>query len=108
MATLHTTYYRQSPVKKHWIHRYWWVIAFTALCGVFYLHGIRHKKVIYQETAQRLQELETEKALAIAEQEDLLLQIQSQSDPAWIEMVLKRNLGLVAPDQTKVYFSQNQ
>jgi hypothetical protein len=82
------------------------VIAFVALCGVLYLHGVRQKNVTYQEMTARLQVLEAEKTLATAEQEELLLQIQSQSDPAWVEMVLKRNLGLVPDGQTKVYFHQ--
>jgi len=107
MATINTTSLRHPLLKRHWLHRSWWVIAFVALCGVIYLHGVRQKNITYQEMTGRLQILETEKALALAQQEELLLQIQSQSDPAWVEMVLKRNLGLVPEGQTKVYFHQN-
>ena len=103
MATTHT----QPLSKKHWLHRSWWMIAFVALCGVLYLHGVKQKNMVYQEMAERLQILEKEKALALAEKEELLLQIKSQSDPAWVEMVLKRNLGLVSEGQTKVYFHQD-
>lgn len=35
----------------------------------------------------------------------LMRQINSQSDPAWIEMVLKKELGLVPEGQIKVYFT---
>ena len=107
MATIHTTSFRQPLPKRHWLHRSWWVIAFISLCGVLYLHGARQKNITYQEMDGRLQILEKEKALALVEQEELLLQIQSQSDPAWVEMVLKRNLGLVPEGQTKVYFHQD-
>jgi hypothetical protein len=107
MATIHTTSLRHPLLKRHWLHRVWWVIAFVALCGVLYLHGVRQKNITYQEMDVRLRTLEIEKTLALAEQEELLLQIQSQSDPAWVEMVLKRNLGLVPEGQTKVYFHQN-
>lgn len=107
MATIHTTSLRQPLLKRHWLHRSWWVIAFVALCGVLYLHGVRQKDITFQEMAGRFRILEAEKALALAEQEYLLVQIQSQSDPAWIEMILKRNLGLVPEGQTKVYFHQN-
>jgi hypothetical protein len=103
MATVHTTSYRE---KRHWLQRNWWVIAFASLCGVLYLHGVRQKNTAYFEMTARLQGLEAEKALALADQEELLLQIQSQSDPAFVEMVLKRNLGLVPEGQTKVYFHQ--
>jgi hypothetical protein len=107
MATINTTSLRHSLLKRHWLHRSWWVIAFVALCGVIYLHGVRQKNITYQEMTGRLQILEAEKTLALADQEELLLQIQSQSDPAWVELVLKRNLGLVPEGQTKVYFHQD-
>lgn len=42
----------------------------------------------------------------MAEQQELILQIESQTDPAWVEMVLKRNLGLVPEGQVKVYFKK--
>lgn len=107
MATIHTNSLRHPIPQRHFLSRSWWVIAFVALCGVLYLHGVRQKNITYQEMEGRLQTLELEKTLALAEQEELLLQIQSQSDPAWVEMVLKRNLGLVPQGQTKVYFHQN-
>jgi hypothetical protein len=37
-------------------------------------------------------------------QEKLLLTINSQSDPAWIELVLFRELGLVPEGAAKVWF----
>jgi hypothetical protein len=107
MATIHTTSLRHPLPQRHFLNRSWWVIAFVALCGVLYLQGVRQKNITYQEMDGRLHILEIEKALALAEQEELLLQIQSQSDPAWVEMILKRNLGLVPEGQTKVYFHQN-
>ena len=107
MATLHSTPFRDSLTSRTWLHRNWWVIAFMALCGVLYLHGVRQKNLTYREMSGRLQVLEKEKLLALAEQEELFLQIQSQSDPAWVEMILKRNLGLVPEGQTKVYFQQD-
>ncbi len=107
MATINTTSPRHPVAHRSWLQRYWWVIAFASLCGVLYLHAMREKNIIYLEMAGRLQTLEKEKALAIAEQEELNLQIQSQTDPAWIEMVLRRNLGMVPEGQTKVYFHQD-
>lgn len=107
MTTHPTTFVRHSLGHRTWLHQNWWVIAFVALCGVLYLHGIRQKNLSYQEMSGRLQTLEEEKAVALAQQDELLLQIQSQSDPAWIEMVLQRNLGLVPEGQSKVYFHQN-
>ena len=37
-------------------------------------------------------------------QKYLTRQINSQSDPSWIEMVLKKELGMVPEDQIKIYF----
>lgn len=38
------------------------------------------------------------------QKEYLTRQINSQSDPAWIEMVMKKELGLVPEGQVKIYF----
>lgn len=39
------------------------------------------------------------------EMEDLALQIRSQQDPAWVEMVLLRELGVVPEGWLKVHFA---
>lgn len=89
-----------------WFHRSWWVVGFILLCSMIYLHALRQKDRSYQELTHQFEALEQEKIAALAQQEELLLQIDSQSDPAWVEMVLKRNLGLVPEGQVKVYFQQ--
>ena len=89
---------------EKWLSRSWWVILFVVLSSVIYLSAMRQKEHAYKEMAARLHSLENEKALVLAERQDLLLQIKSQTDPAWVEMVLKRNLGLVPEGQVKVYF----
>jgi hypothetical protein len=108
MAIINTAHIRHSLNKSwmqhRWLHRSWWVIVFVALCSVLYLHAMRQKEASYKEMMSRLEILQQEKVLAQAQQEELLLQIQSQSDPAWVELVLKRNLGMVPEGQTKVYF----
>ena len=67
---------------------------------------MHQKNNSYEEMLTRLHSLEKEKAIAMAEQQELILQIESQADPAWVEMVLKRNLGLVPEGQVKVYFKK--
>jgi len=47
-----------------------------------------------------------EKSEAIKRREALLQQINSESDPAWIELVLMQNLGMVPENQQKVYFME--
>ncbi len=48
--------------------------------------------------------LNTQKEELLVEHEDLVLQIQSQSDPAWIQLTLMKGLGLVPDGQMKIFF----
>lgn len=82
----------------------WWMIGFVAFGALFYLYAMGEKDQTYNEMSGRLRLLETEKEMVLAQRQELHLQIKSQSDPAWVEMVLKRNLGLVPERQVKVYF----
>lgn len=104
MAKQNTAQIRRPFVQPTWLHRHWWVMVFVGLCAVFYLHAMRQKDHAFQEMTVSLRTLEKAKAEVVAQQEELLLQIHSQSDPAWVEMVLKANLGMVPEGQTKVYF----
>ncbi len=81
-----------------------WFFLFLAAAALFYFYFIREKNRTYTEMTVQLRSLEKERAEALKAHSDLLLQIQSQSDPAWVEMVLKRNLGMVREGQVKVYF----
>ena len=46
------------------------------------------------------------KKLALEKQKGLLRQINSQNDPAWIELMLMKEMGLVPEGQTKVFFTK--
>ena len=109
-------HYARRPFPKTWkeraketfIRRSWWMFLFLALCYLMYSHGMHKKKQSLAALKQRLTELEIEKCLALEEQEDLLLQIKSQSDPAWIQMILMKGLGVVPEGQIKVHFKKDQ
>jgi hypothetical protein len=64
------------------------------------------KKQTFSTLKAKVQVLENQLCAAIEKREDLLLQINSQSDPAWTEMLLKKHLGMVPYGQTKVYFEE--
>lgn len=85
---------------------WWWVFAIAALVSFFYVPAMRGKKMTLNELAFRLQEMEKEKCCAMQEKEELALQIHSQNDPAWIEMVLMRDLGVVPEGWLKVHFKK--
>lgn len=86
--------------------KWWWVGVVCLTSGVFYIHARNEKCAAIEGLSFRLQEMEKEKVMAIQEQEDLKLQIASQNDPGWIEMVLMRDLGLVPEGWLKVHFKK--
>lgn len=94
--------------KKRWtpssVRGSGWFFILLGAAALFFMHAMEEKKRTYQEMVSKFQQLEKEKAAALSIKHDLALQIQSQSDPAWVEMVLKRNLGMVREGQVKVYF----
>jgi hypothetical protein len=89
---------------KGWTRSSGWFFLFLAAGALFYFYAIREKSRVYNEMVVKLYQLEQEKQEALKIYSDLTAQIQSQSDPAWVEMVLKRNLGMVREGQVKVYF----
>lgn len=85
----------------------WWVLLFFIGCYFCYEHGLRKRDQDFTKLSTQYLELQQEKKEALAQQEDLLLQINSQSDPEWIELTLMKGLGLVGEGQTKVLFTND-
>lgn len=54
----------------------------------------------------QLMELKRDKIEANQLNEKLLKQINSQSDPAWVELTLIKVLGLIPENHRKIYFQQ--
>ncbi|MGR3973533.1 MAG: hypothetical protein QRY72_03055 [Candidatus Rhabdochlamydia sp.] len=84
-----------------------WFLCLVACSAVAFGYLMKQKEESYQLMVNKLKELEQEREKALCHQEELRLQIQSQSDPLWVEMVLKRQLGMVSQGQTKIYFHNN-
>ena len=82
----------------------WWVVAFVLVCTIIYEQGLKERDLLYQQLTQKLMTLQQEKQDALQQQQNLQLQINSQSDLAWIELTLMKGLGLVPDGQQKVYF----
>jgi hypothetical protein len=89
-----------------WFLHSWWVLAFCCLAAIVYLHAMKQRNVALAELQFRFSEMEKEKRLAVQDKEDLALRITSQSDPAWIELVLLRELGVVPEGFVKVHFKK--
>lgn len=86
--------------------RFWWVVVFTIFCGAIYFQAIKRRESTLLELSFRLQEKEKEKLIALQEKDDLMLRLQSQNDPAWIEMILMKELGVAPEGWIKVHFSR--
>lgn len=106
--------HKRIPCKLAWMERLfeslflhsWWVWLFFFFCFCLYLPTIkkRNEEIAYFQS--RYNSLEEEKLAALNEREDLLLRLHSQSDPAWIEQVLIRELGVVPDGYLKVHFKK--
>ncbi len=83
----------------------WWAILFAGVFSFVYFHGMHEKSLQLKELQGRLKGLEHDKLLAQQAQEELLMEIQSQTDPAWIELRLMEELGMTPQGAVKIYFN---
>lgn len=86
--------------------RSWWVILFLLISYVGYDMGIKKRNRAIFDMKFKYDNLLKEKYLMLNQKEDLQLRLQSQSDPAWIEMVLMKELGVVPENKIKVHFKK--
>lgn len=82
----------------------WWVCFVMIACLLVLEQGLKSLKHSHEQLHQQRLLFTQEKEKALALQESLKLQINSQSDPAWVELVLKKELGLVPEEHIKVLF----
>ncbi len=87
--------------------RSWWVFLILALSVGVYSHAMQKKKVAISSLQTHFNTLLEEKLALQNVKEDLSLQINSQSDPAWVELTLMKVLGLVPEGQVKVFFQND-
>jgi hypothetical protein len=86
--------------------RCWWVFTFCAATLFVYFQSQKEKTGAIRELAFRLEEMHKEKQQVLSIRENLQLRIASQNDPAWIEMILMRDLGVVPEGFLKVHFKK--
>lgn len=84
--------------------KWWWVILCSILLIMFYEQSAKGRKREYIYLETRLAQLQRQRALALETNRELNLQVDSQSDPEWIELILQKSLGLVPEERTKVFF----
>lgn len=82
----------------------WWVILFILCCYGLYVRGLAKRDNDFTKLHAQYVELQKDYKYAVGHKEILLSQINSQSDPEWVELTLMKGLGLVPDGQTKVVF----
>lgn len=73
-------------------------------CYLCYDYGMELRKSDFDKLHAQYMDLQREKLRAYMLKESLTLQVNSQSDPEWVELALMKGLGLVPEGQTKVVF----
>lgn len=94
-------------MRKKWIaSAKQWALPFCFVTGAFVFLEISLKQLENEGEILEKQwfNLKMELKSLEIQKEYLTRQINSQSDPAWIEMVMKKELGLVPEGQVKIYF----
>lgn len=82
----------------------WWVILIAIFSYMWLENENKKQEKTFHALSTRLMELKNEKIYAQRKQELLLKQINSQSDPAWVELTLIKGLGLVPEHHKKIFF----
>ncbi|MBF8262596.1 MAG: hypothetical protein HW387_261 [Parachlamydiales bacterium] len=105
ISQIHSKSVRSSIMRKLFVHS-WWAVVFSTLCIAFYFQAAHSRSTVLFDLSSRMQDMEQEKLIVAQEQDELNLRLQSESDPAWIEMTLMKELGVVPEGWTKVHFQK--
>ena len=82
----------------------WWVLTFIFLSLSLCFQSLYYKNSVTSDLKNKISHLNQIKEAAIQERKELLVHLQSQNDPDWIELILKERLGLIEEGETKVIF----
>ena len=95
---------KPSSLLEEFFLRSWWVVLFSLLCLLLYEQGQKHRKVFFEELNAKFRELQSDREKAQKLNHELMLHINSQSDPAFVELTLMNILGVISEGQVKVFF----
>lgn len=91
---------------KGFVRKSWWLGIVLLLCGGYYYHSLCPKEVEIHALKYKMQEMEKEKDLSLHERDELKARIRSHDDPAWVEEILMKELGVVPEGYVKVHFQK--
>ena len=81
-----------------------WAVLFICVVSSIYVKASHKRNQRYQFFSSRLESMQMRKSQVSSANDSLTKRVQSQSDPEWIELTLKRVLGMVPEGQTKIHF----
>ncbi len=84
----------------------WWVVLIIALFYLVIHQMLEKQNLEYLQLRNQYLGYVKQKNLIESENNDLLLEISSQDDPDYIELTLKRVLGLVSKGEQKFFFAE--
>jgi hypothetical protein len=82
----------------------WSVFAFVVMAIAVYAQAIHKKNRLEQKLQEKVEALKIAREEGEKHKEELLLRLQSQEDPEWVELVLKEKLGVTGEGELKVVF----
>lgn len=111
MASKTKQFRRERASLAHYLEEtfasFWWVILFIIACYLGFEHGLIKKDDDFTRLQAQYRALQKQKAALVDRHDSLVRQINSQSDPAWVELTLMKGLGLVPEGQIKVLFTDD-
>lgn len=112
--TFFTTHFRlkqPSTLKKNindrlisFCKEWSWTITWILFCAICLEYALQEREKEYRELQNERISLENQLKDAMSLHTKLLQEMNSQTDPAWIELVLIKKLGLVPEGQKKIVF----
>ncbi len=84
--------------------QFWWVILFLLLCYMVYERATKKQSDEYATLKVQHEQLLVQRKEALALRNQLERELASRGDPAYIELLLMQDLGLVPLGQTKILF----
>jgi len=94
--------------RRLWLHsrRSWYVYLFLLSLYLIGAPTIKSKNDEVAKLSNVVKTLEHQKAITLAQKENLIQEIESQKDPQWVEKILIKKLGVVPQGQLKVRFKK--
>lgn len=93
---------------EKFLFSFFWIILFVLFSLILLEQGLKRRNEEFAKLSEYMDKLNMAKEVALKKQEELSIRINSESDPAWVELILMRGLGMVPEGQLKVFFKKTE